>query len=120
MVINLESNFEQPSIFNKESINFELTAMGKILILLKYVFLIYSVDINELRRHIHVTHNVAGYKKSCKFWLEPKIELDENKTGDFSEIELKEIKKLIEENKEIILKQLDLFYAGKSVKSIRK
>lgn len=73
--------------------------MGKILILLKYVFLIYSVDINELRRHIHVTHNVAGYKKSCKFWLEPEIELDENKKGDFNEIKLREIKKLIEENK---------------------
>ena len=29
--------------------------MGKILILLKYVFIIYRVDINELRKHIHVT-----------------------------------------------------------------
>jgi hypothetical protein len=41
--------------------------MGKILILTKYVFLIYSVDITELRKHIHVTYNAAGYKKSCKF-----------------------------------------------------
>ncbi len=94
--------------------------MGKILILSKYVFLIYSIDIGEIRRHIHVTHNVAGYKKSCKFWLEPNIELDENKKGTFSEVELREIEKLIEENKEIILKQLNLFYTGKPVKSVRK
>jgi hypothetical protein len=94
--------------------------MGKILILLKYVFLVYSIDINELRKHVHVTHNVAGYKKSCKFWLEPKVELDENKKGDFTEVELREIKKLIEENKQIILQQLNLFYLGKPIKSIKK
>ena len=94
--------------------------MGKILILLKYVFLIYSVDILEIRKHIHVTHNVAGYKKSCKFWLEPFVELDNNKKGNFSDIELREIAKLIEENKELILKQLELFYNGKLVKSIKK
>ena len=93
--------------------------MGKILILLKYVFLVYSTDIDELRKHIHVTYNVAGYKKSCKFWLEPKVELDENKKGVFSEIELREIEKLIEKNKETILQQLSLFYKGEAVKSIR-
>ena len=94
--------------------------MGKILVLVKYVFLIYSVDITEIRRHIHVTHNVAGYKKSCKFWLEPVVELDENKRGDFSEIELREIKRLIEEHKELILQQLEFFYAGQIVKSIKR
>jgi len=94
--------------------------MGKILILSKYIFLIYSVDISELRKHIHVTFNVAGYKKSCKFWLEPGIELDENKKGLFTEIELREIEKIIEDNKKISLEQLELFYSGKPVKSIRK
>ncbi len=94
--------------------------MGKILILVKYVFLIYSVDIYELRKHIHVTHNVAGYKKSCKFWLEPEIELDQNKKGNFTQTELNEIQKLIEENKQLILQQLSLFYEGENVKSIRK
>jgi hypothetical protein len=93
--------------------------MGKILILLKYVFLIYSVDMIERRRHIHITYNAGGYKKSCKFWLEPEIELDRKKQGDFSENELREIEKLIEKNLKIILQQLDLFYAGKVVKSIR-
>lgn len=94
--------------------------MGKILILTKYIFLIYSVDIKELRKHIHVTYNVGGYKKSCKFWLEPKVELDENKRGNFTEIELKEIEKLVNENKELILQQLNLFYKGIPVKSIKK
>lgn len=94
--------------------------MGKILILAKYVFLIYSVDIKELRKHIHVTYNVAGYKKSCKFWLEPKVELDKNKQGNFTETELKEIEKLVNDNKELILQQLNLFYHGLPVKSIKK
>ncbi len=52
--------------------------------------------------------------------LEPEVELDENKKADFTDIELREIKKLIEQNKEVILQQLELFYAGKPVKSIRK
>lgn len=94
--------------------------MGKVLILSKYVFLIYSIDILELRRHIHITHNVAGYKKSCKFWLEPDVELDDDKKGDFTNPELREIKKLVVENKVILLQQLDIFYAGQPVKSIKK
>lgn len=94
--------------------------MGKLLILAKYIFLIYSADINELKKHIHITYNVAGYKKSCKFWLEPAIELDENKKGDFNDLELREIKMLIEENKVVILQQLALFYAGEPVKAIRR
>jgi hypothetical protein len=46
--------------------------------------------------------------------------LDENKKGNFTEAELREIKKLIEENKEILLQQLQLFYEGKTVTSIKK
>ena len=94
--------------------------MGKLLILLKYTFLIYSADINEIRKHIHVTYNIAGYKKSCKFWLEPEIELDEDKKGTFTNIELREIKKLIQENEYGLMQQLKLFYAGKKIKSIKK
>lgn len=47
--------------------------MGKLLILAKYIFLIYGSDIYETRRHIHVTYNQRGYKRACKFWLEPEI-----------------------------------------------
>ena len=94
--------------------------MGKLLIFAKYIFLIYGVDIHEKRRHIHVTYAQRGYKVSCKFWLEPEVELDENKTGEFTEKELNEIRKMIIDNKEVILEQLDLFYQGKPVKAIKK
>lgn len=94
--------------------------MGKLLILAQYVFLIYGTDIYEKRKHIHVTYSHKGYKKSCKFWLEPDVELDKKKKGDFSEVELNEIKKLVLENKDILVKQLDIFYDKKQVKAIRK
>lgn len=94
--------------------------MGKILILAKYIFLIYGSDIYESRKHIHVTYNRRGYKRACKFWLEPDVDLDEGKKGDFTEKELSEIKRLIQENKEIIASQLAIFYAHQQVKAIRK
>ncbi len=93
--------------------------MGKLLILSRYIFLIYGSDINEIRRHIHCTYAHKGFKRSCKFWLEPVIELDENKMGDFSEKDLNEIKQLIIQNKETILEQLERFYNNEPVKAIR-
>ena len=86
----------------------------------KYVFLIYGLDIYEKIRHIHVTYNHRGFKRACKFWLEPLIELDGHKKGDFSDQELVEINKLIQENKAILNEQLDKFYAQLPVKAIRK
>jgi hypothetical protein len=65
--------------------------MGKLLIFAKYIFLIYGSDIYESRKHIHVTYNHRGFKKACKFWIEPEIVLDESKIGDFTEKELREI-----------------------------
>ena len=94
--------------------------MGKLLILAKYIFLIYGTDIYETRKHVHVTFSYRGFKRACKFWLDPEIELDENKTGDFSKVELNEIKKLITENKNLIMQQLELFYNNKPIKAIRK
>lgn len=93
--------------------------MGKILILARYIFLIYGSDINETRRHIHCTYAYKGFKRSCKVWLEPLIELDENKSGDFTQKELSEIKQLVIQHKETILKQLDRFYNNEPVKAIR-
>ncbi len=93
--------------------------MGKLLLLGKYIFLIFSSDFFENRKHIHVTFSHKGFKKSCKFWLEPKIELDENKKGDFSNKELKEIEKLIIKYKKQLLEQLEKFYNGKKIKSIK-
>ncbi|GAA4460565.1 hypothetical protein GCM10023093_03460 [Nemorincola caseinilytica] len=93
--------------------------MGKLLILSRYIFLIYGADINELRRHIHCTYAHKGYKRSCKFWLEPEIELDDNKTGGFSERELNEIKQLIVEHRDVLMGQLEHFYNNEPVKAIR-
>ena len=93
--------------------------MGKLLILARYIFLIYGSDINEQRRHIHCTYAYKGFKRSCKFWLEPEIELDENKFGIFTQKELNEIKNLIVENEQLLLAQLEHFYNGEPVKAIR-
>ena len=93
--------------------------MGKLLILARYIFLIYGSDINEIRKHVHCTYANKGFKRSCKFWLEPIVELDDNKSGDFGEKELNEIKSLILEHKDILLTQLYDFYNNKQVKAIR-
>jgi len=94
--------------------------MGKLLILANYIFLIYGSDIYEHRKHIHVTYNHRGFKRACKFWLEPGVEIDENKTGDFSDLELNEIRKLIAIHKDILEVQLHLFYSNQPDKAIRK
>lgn len=94
--------------------------MGKLLILSNYIFLIYGSDIYEIRKHVHVTYSHRGFKRSCKFWLEPDIQLDVSMQGDFSEKELNEIKHLIIEHKETLLNQLELFYNNLPVKAIRK
>ena len=94
--------------------------MGKLLILSNYIFLVYGTDIYEARKHVHVTYAHRGFKRACKFWLEPEISLDASKKGDFSKSELNEITKLIFENKELLLSQLKLFYANIPVKAIRK
>jgi len=52
--------------------------------------------------------------------LETVVEIDENKTGDFSDQEINEIKKLIAKHKDILEVQLDLFYSNQPVKAISK
>ena len=93
--------------------------MGKLLIFARYIFLIYGSDINETRRHIHVTYANRGYKQSCKFWLEPEIALEPDKKGEFTSKELRDIEKLIHENKDLLLSQLDKFYNQERVTAIR-
>ena len=92
--------------------------MGKLLIYLKYVFLVFSSDIHEKRKHVHVRDSKGKITNLCKFWLEPKIKIEYN--YGFSKTELNEIEKLIKENKTILLKQLELFYQGRKIKAIRK
>lgn len=93
--------------------------MGKLLISAKYIFLIYSADVSELRKHIHVTYSHRGFKKSCKFWLEPNIELVESNKGDFSALELKEIETMIHKNKNLLLVQLEKFHNLEKVNAIQ-
>lgn len=58
----------------------------------KYVFLIYSADLSENRKHIHVEARKGRFRKSAKFWLEPDVELGDS--GDFTIRELKIILRL--------------------------
>jgi hypothetical protein len=77
---------------------------------------VFSSDINEKRRHVHVRDKAGKLNRLSKFWIEPNIKLEKN--DGFSVKELNEIRKLVLENRDLINKQLDDFYAGKKVKSI--
>lgn len=90
--------------------------MGKLLIFEKFIFFVFSIDISEKRRHIHVRDKTGRINKLCKFWIEPDIKLANS--VKFTSKELLEIEKLIILNINLINKQLDKFYAGKKVKSI--
>ena len=92
--------------------------MGKLLVFLKYVFFVFSSDIKENRRHIHVTDKKGDVERICKFWVEPEIKLEYN--IGFSSKEINEIEKMIRSNIDLIEIQLDLFYSGKRVASIYK
>lgn len=94
--------------------------MGKLLILARYIFLVYGSDIHETRRHVHVTYAHRGHKKSCKFWLEPDITIDTRKQGDFTANELREIENLLRQHLPELQTQLDRFYSGLQVTAIRK
>ena len=76
----------------------------------------YLTDIYERRKHVHVTYNHRGFKKTCKFWVEPYIEIDKNKIFYFSSKKLLEVEKLTQENKELFLDQLELLYSNQRLK----
>jgi hypothetical protein len=90
--------------------------LGKLIIFSKYVLFVFSGDINEKRKHVHIRDKAGKINRLCKFWIEPKIELENN--FGFNDSEINEIRKLIESNINIINLQLKKFYAGKKVKSI--
>jgi hypothetical protein len=91
--------------------------VGKLLVTSKYVVFVFSSDINERRRHIHIRDNTGKINKLCKYWIEPETALDKNE--GFNLRELNEINKLISKNLFLINNQLDKFYAGQKVKSIK-
>ena len=61
---------------------------------------VFSGDINEKRKHIHIRDKKGRINRLCKFWIQPEIELANNR--GFSKAEINEIKKLVSSNIEII------------------
>lgn len=92
--------------------------MGKLNVFLKYIFFVFSSDVNESRRHIRVTDKKRDLERLCKFWVEPNIELEYN--IGFTQKEIKEIEKIIHLNISDVNAQLELFCSHKKVKSIIK
>ena len=92
--------------------------MPKLFIYKWMEFVIWSIDKNETRKHVHVVSRKGRERVSAKFWLEPEIELV--KKGNFNNSEITEIQKVISENKDILIKQIDKFYCNKKVNTIRK
>ena len=90
--------------------------MGKLIIFLRYVFFLFSSDINEKRKHIHVRDRKGRITNLCKFWLEPVVEMEYN--HGFTAKEIIEIQKLVIENYDVILQQVTKFHSGKPVKAI--
>ena len=75
----------------------------------------YGTDVNENRAHVHV--GKKGTTIFAKFWLEPEVELA--KEGDLTDAQLKQLLQVVEENKEMLLKQWEVFKKGGNVKLIK-
>lgn len=98
--------------------------MGKLLYFLCFILSVFPADVNENRRHIHVTRK--GDKKShvgdtvAKIWIEEngqkKIEVC------WSELNAKDeedIIKVIDSNWEMLNQMIDKVFAGESVDIIK-
>lgn len=94
--------------------------MGKIIYFLCFILSVFPTDVNENRRHIHVTRR--GSKKShtghtvAKIWIEEngakKIEID---WSELSSDEEKDILKVVDENYEYINQCIDKIFNGKKI-----
>lgn len=91
--------------------------MPKLLIIRKYIFLIFSADLSEKRKHIHIEARKGRFRKSAKFWIEPEIELVD--AGDFNKKEVNELINIVKDHKLIIKNQIDKFLSGKKIKTIK-
>ena len=92
--------------------------MPKLLIIRQFIFLLFSADVRENRKHIHVEVRKGKRRYVAKFWLEPAIELIEK--GNLSSTEANDAKKLIEKNYHLLLKQIAVVLRGDKVKTIIK
>lgn len=91
--------------------------MPKLLIINQYVFLIYSSDLAENRKHVHIESKKGRFRRTAKFWLEPKIQVVDK--GGFSHNELKKIEKLIKENIKLLNEQIEKFGKGQRIRTIK-
>ena len=80
-----------------------------------WTFLFYGTDANENRAHVHV--GKKDTKVLAKIWLEPSVELAHK--GDLTEAQIKQLLQIAEENKEMLLKQWQMFKQGRNVKLIK-
>ncbi|MEI8202419.1 MAG: DUF4160 domain-containing protein [Bacteroidota bacterium] len=92
--------------------------MPKILIIKAFIFILYSADVAENRYHIHVEARKGKFRVSAKFWITPEVEMVS--PGAFSEKEISQITKYIEQYKSIIIKQIEKFISGEKVTCIKK
>lgn len=92
--------------------------MPKLLVVKWLEFFIFSSDIKENRKHVHLSSRRGKSRNIAKFWLEPEVVVAE--AGGFSEKELNEIKKVIVEHLDVLNKQIDAFFAGKRIKLIEE
>ena len=91
--------------------------MGKLIETDKFDLSLFSKDMFEKRKHVHIESHKGKGKKFAKVWLEPDIEVV--KFADFSEKEMNKILKFIENNIDLINKQTDKFISGKKIKIIK-
>ena len=79
--------------------------MPKLLLIRSYVFFIWTQDVMENRRHVHIIKNSGRNFNAAKIWLEPNVETV--RKGDFSEKEINEIIDIIQKNKVLLLSKID-------------
>lgn len=77
-----------------------------------WTFLFYGTDANENRAHVHV--GKKGTEVFAKIWLEPEVVVA--KEGDLTETQIKQLLTIVEENREMLLKQWNVFKNGGTVK----
>jgi len=88
--------------------------MPKILLFKNLVFFFYAYDLTE-RLHLHIVNSRSERSRSAKIWLDT-LEIFEE--GSLTKKELKVSQKLIEENIDEILEQINRFAQGEKVEII--
>ena len=82
-----------------------------------FIYLIFSVDIHESRRHVHVAKKSVRNFNPAKIWLEPEVEI--SKQGDFKDKELKEILEIAVKYRNKLMNQIEKFFNNEEIEVIR-